>query len=676
MAANDPWLDFELVRHNVKHNTVDRLKQILGGFNDECGTSLSKSGKKQELIDRIVLAIDSWKQANSLDKWTKAKLVMYQVRNSGTYAPVRPSTLPTSSIASNSYASSSSIGKMAGYSIPGVGLSSNNLNKPYPSSKVPLPLGSSGSPSTYRPSNPSHNSKPELRFKDSPFFRVHETITSVIECPESQSAGDRKQAVASFTLNQDQISRLTGPNTRYRIRLFCTSSTFYSPASFRTFPSQCPIEFPTTCEVRVNGKAISANLKGLKKKPGTAPPPVLDELVNFNTSPNRVEMIYVNSQQPAQPKKFYLVVKLVESTSVDTLVGNLKQNCFESSEKIQKRMQASTFEDDDIVAGPQKMSLKCPLTLARINTPCRSSKCVHVQCFDATSWFSVNEQTTTWLCPVCERTLEVNDLIIDGFVESILKECPDSVEDVMVEADGEWHTSDNTYGSPNWKIKHPPKRSDPPSRKPPSLPKPPLTNGNTASSSTIPNGVPKKFDVVTIEDSDDEDEGRVKRELSPSFGNISSASGSQPSVPISRSQTGDVIDLTIDSDDDESPPPPLNAGKRKAPETISPTEPIWKKTKTNDYSLLNNGSSRVFSDEYSRIAQHSSRPSASTGASPSIHLSSYNQPSTSASSSPSLPPFHESFPGRPPSANGAPQLPPINGYSSRGSGGSTSRWVQ
>lgn len=102
MAANDPWLDFEvrptsthftfqcntflvqLVRHNVKHNTVDRLKQILGGFNDECGTSLSKSGKKQELIDRIVLAIDSWKQANSLDKWTKAKLVMYQVRNSGT----------------------------------------------------------------------------------------------------------------------------------------------------------------------------------------------------------------------------------------------------------------------------------------------------------------------------------------------------------------------------------------------------------------------------------------------------------------------------------------------------------------------------------------------------------------------------------------------------------------
>ncbi|KAF8832291.1 hypothetical protein HHX47_DHR1001547 [Lentinula edodes] len=529
MAANDPWLDFELVRHNVKHNTVDRLKQILGGFNDECGTSLSKSGKKQELIDRIVLAIDSWKQANSLDKWTKAKLVMYQVRNSGTYAPVRPSTLPTSSIASNSYASSSSIGKMAGYSIPGVGLSSNNLNKPYPSSKVPLPLGSSGSPSTYRPSNPSHNSKPELRFKDSPFFRVHETITSVIECPESQSAGD---------------------------------------------------------------------------------------------------------------------------------------------------LQASTFEDDDIVAGPQKMSLKCPLTLARINTPCRSSKCVHVQCFDATSWFSVNEQTTTWLCPVCERTLEVNDLIIDGFVESILKECPDSVEDVMVEADGEWHTSDNTYGSPNWKIKHPPKRSDPPSRKPPSLPKPPLTNGNTASSSTIPNGVPKKFDVVTIEDSDDEDEGRVKRELSPSFGNISSASGSQPSVPISRSQTGDVIDLTIDSDDDESPPPPPNAGKRKAPETISPTEPIWKKTKTNDYSLLNNGSSRVFSDEYSRIAQHSSRPSASTGASPSIHLSSYNQPSTSASSSPSLPPFHESFPGRPPSANGAPQLPPINGYSSRGSGGSTSRWVQ
>jgi len=89
-------------------------------------------------------------------------------------------------------------------------------------------------------------------------------------------------------------------------------------------------------------------------------------------------------------------------------------------------------EDEDIVAGPQKMSLKCPvrflirllfvvresdyfqLTFVRISTPCRSEKCVHPQCFDVTSWFTMMELTTTWLCPVCERILDHKDLIIDG----------------------------------------------------------------------------------------------------------------------------------------------------------------------------------------------------------------------------------------------------------------------
>ena len=53
--------------------------------------------------------------------------------------------------------------------------------------------------------------------------------------------------------------------------------------------------------MRVNGTALQANLKGLKKKPGTAPPADLGRLVRTNGQ-NRLEMVYVNSQQPVQPK--------------------------------------------------------------------------------------------------------------------------------------------------------------------------------------------------------------------------------------------------------------------------------------------------------------------------------------------------------------------------------------
>lgn len=98
-------------------------------------------------------------------------------------------------------------------------------------------------------------------------------------------------------------SRFASP--KYQLRLYCTSSTFYTPPGpFRNpIAAPCPIEFPPTCEVRVNGVQLTANLKGLKKKPGTAPPPDLGKATRLAFGQtNRVEMIYVNSQQPTSPK--------------------------------------------------------------------------------------------------------------------------------------------------------------------------------------------------------------------------------------------------------------------------------------------------------------------------------------------------------------------------------------
>lgn len=103
---------------------------------------------------------------------------------------------------------------------------------------------------------------------------------------------------------------------------------FYSPGAntFKTHTGPCPIEFPPTCEVRVNNGQITANTKGLKKKPGTAPPADLGKTVKMTPqSQNRVELIYVNSQQPVQPKvcsqyEYVRRIKLI-STLIEILHG-------------------------------------------------------------------------------------------------------------------------------------------------------------------------------------------------------------------------------------------------------------------------------------------------------------------------------------------------------------------
>lgn len=169
-----------------------------------------------------------------------------------------------------------------------------------------------------------------------------------------------------------------------------------------------------------------------------------------------------------------------------------------------------------------------------------------------------------------------------SYFDEILKTVPESVEDVIVEADGEWHTADNKYGTSAWKAKHPvtapplePKKEETP---------PPI---KVEAESSKPNGQ-QKTDVSYILLSDD-DEEEVQNELSSPQSGGRSLDSIPPLTPQRHSQKKDnVIDLTLDSDDDE--PLSIQPGKRKIGEAdlgpASPTEPIWKKGRHEvDYQL-------------------------------------------------------------------------------------------
>uniref|UniRef100_A0A3B3V449 SP-RING-type domain-containing protein n=1 Tax=Poecilia latipinna TaxID=48699 RepID=A0A3B3V449_9TELE len=73
----------------------------------------------------------------------------------------------------------------------------------------------------------------------------------------------------------------------------------------------------------------------------------------------------------------------------------------------------------------------------RLTVPCRAVTCSHLQCFDAALYLQMNEKKPTWICPVCDKKADYENLIIDGLFLEILNDCSD-VDEIKFQEDGTW----------------------------------------------------------------------------------------------------------------------------------------------------------------------------------------------------------------------------------------------
>ena len=83
VLSSTPFPCCQNIRHSVKSHTVDRLKQIIAGFNEECRVNVSRQGKKQDLIAKVIGELDKFKFTGQVDQWTRACGVISQVRTNG-----------------------------------------------------------------------------------------------------------------------------------------------------------------------------------------------------------------------------------------------------------------------------------------------------------------------------------------------------------------------------------------------------------------------------------------------------------------------------------------------------------------------------------------------------------------------------------------------------------------
>ncbi|CAN0841190.1 E4 SUMO-protein ligase PIAL2 [Linum grandiflorum] len=94
--------------------------------------------------------------------------------------------------------------------------------------------------------------------------------------------------------------------------------------------------------------------------------------------------------------------------------------------------------DCDIIEGPSRISLNCPISFSRIKFPVKGSLCKHLQCFDFGNYVEINSKRPSWRCPHCNQNVSYDDIRVDQNIVQVLKEVGDSITHVNISADGSW----------------------------------------------------------------------------------------------------------------------------------------------------------------------------------------------------------------------------------------------
>ena len=268
-------------------------------------------------------------------------------------------------------------------------------------------------------------SVPKITFQETPFYSLERILGDPLYIPITLKDMPRKNSIR-FTLTEADIEGIK--NSKFSVLLLCTSIS--DPKLFQT----SVLQYPQQPEIRINQALMQVNVRGLKGKPGTARAPDITKMLSLQTQlPNKVDVTVQDVTQP-----FGMFAYLVRPVKLEALVEAIKERSHISKEStIQKVI--SENNDDDVQAISTVLSLKCPLSYCRISLPVRSVYCDHMECFDASSFLMLQQQATTWTCPICNKALHYSALAVDEYLQEILvKTASYDIDEIEIGEDGQW----------------------------------------------------------------------------------------------------------------------------------------------------------------------------------------------------------------------------------------------
>ncbi|XP_044576657.1 E3 SUMO-protein ligase PIAS2-like [Cotesia glomerata] len=154
---------------------------------------------------------------------------------------------------------------------------------------------------------------------------------------------------------------------------------------------------------------------------------------------NKIEIKWHPSVSP-----FVIAVYLVKTLTSHDLFTKLSAKDVRSADYTRSAIKSKFEKDSEIIPTAVEISLICPLSMKRIVTPCLSTKCQHLQCFDAEAFLQVNEKAHNWKCPICDSFADFDKLVIDDFFRKILSSKKLTGDDIRLLQDGSWENAGST----------------------------------------------------------------------------------------------------------------------------------------------------------------------------------------------------------------------------------------
>jgi len=283
---------------------------------------------------------------------------------------------------------------------------------------------------------------PDVELRSLPFYDIHCVLLKPCSLRPSCNARFQEQDF-NFHLTPTQASDITSSSYRNDVGRIEYRKQIQMRFSLLETSCQQEDNFPQSISVKVNGRLCPLPPVIPTNKPGEDPrrPPKPINITSLcklvATSPNTVTI----SWAVEVGKSHTISIYYVQCLNYQDLINRLKEKG-EKHPDFTKALIKEKLKDQDqeIATTSCKVSLACPLGKMRMRIPCRSTTCDHLQTFDAANFLQMNEKKPKWMCPVCNKPAQHQNLMIDGFFMELVQSdrLPPDEHEIVLHNDGTW----------------------------------------------------------------------------------------------------------------------------------------------------------------------------------------------------------------------------------------------